>query len=100
MAPPPAGSGRKPPMKFPGKAPRTVPAANARAMLAAMQISRRTLLGALASLPMTRLAHGQVVHRLTTLHMNDLHSRHEPVDGRALACRAEGGRADCYGGTA
>jgi 5'-nucleotidase len=69
-----------------------------------MDISRRLLLGSLASIPvsipMVRLAHGAVAHRLTILHMNDLHSRHEPVDVRALTCRADAGKPDCYGGVA
>ncbi len=64
----------------------------------AMNISRRLLLGGIAGVAMVRLAHGTVGHRLTILHMNDLHSRHEPVDARALACAA--GKPDCYGGTA
>lgn len=62
-------------------------------------MKRRILLGGLASLPMIRMAHGAVAHRLTILHMNDFHSRHEPVDGRALTCRP-GARPDCLGGVA
>lgn len=62
-------------------------------------LRRRALLRALASLPMVRMAHGATAHRLTILHMNDFHSRHEPVDGRALTCRP-GDRADCLGGVA
>ncbi len=65
-----------------------------------MNIARRTLLTALpATLLMTRIAQGQVAHRLTILHVNDIHSRHEPVDNRALTCKP-GARPDCYGGTA
>ncbi len=48
---------------------------------------------------MVRLTRGAVAHRLTVLHMNDFHSRHEPVDGRALTCRP-GARPDCFGGAA
>jgi 5'-nucleotidase / UDP-sugar diphosphatase len=63
-----------------------------------MEITRRALLAGLGSLPMVRLAHGQTAHRLTILHINDIHSRHEPVDARALGCKP-GREADCYGGT-
>lgn len=62
-------------------------------------MKRRILLGALASLPMIRMARGATAHRLTILHINDFHSRHEPVDGRALTCRP-GARPDCLGGVA
>ncbi len=48
---------------------------------------------------MTRVARGAAMHRITVLHMNDFHSRHEAVDGRALTCKP-GGRADCFGGAA
>jgi 5'-nucleotidase/UDP-sugar diphosphatase len=64
-----------------------------------MNIARRTLLGALATLPMIRIARGDVARRLTVLHVNDIHSRHEPVDARALTC-APGARPDCFGSTA
>ncbi len=63
-----------------------------------MILSRRLLLGALGTLPLTRLAIGAPAHRLTILHMNDFHARHEPVDARALACAP--GRPSCYGGAA
>ena len=63
-----------------------------------MTLSRRLVLGALGTLPLTRLAAGQAAHRLTILHMNDFHSRHEPVDARALMCAP--GRPACYGGAA
>ena len=71
-----------------------------------MTLSRRRLLAssltAAGTLPLTRLARaqagGQAPHRLTILHMNDFHSRHEAVDGRALTCSAE--RPDCFGGSA
>jgi 5'-nucleotidase len=65
-----------------------------------MTLSRRLFLGALGTLPLQRLAHGATAHRITILHMNDFHSRHEPVDGRALACRPDAGKADCFGGVA
>ncbi len=68
-----------------------------------MKITRRSLLGAATALPaslaMHRVARGQVMHRITVLHMNDFHSRHEAVDGRALSCVA-GARPDCFGGAA
>ena len=64
-----------------------------------MALHRRLFLGALATLPMARLARGDTAHRLTILHMNDFHSRHEPVDGRALGCKP-GAKADCLGGVA
>ena len=56
-----------------------------------MSIRRRALLaglGSLATLPMRRLAWGDTAHKLTILHMNDFHSRHEAVDARALTCRS------------
>ena len=65
-----------------------------------MTVSRRLLLAGLATLPMHRIAHGATAHRLTILHMNDFHSRHEPVDGRALTCRADQARDGCFGGVA
>ena len=63
-----------------------------------MTLARRSLLlGALGTIPLTRIARGQVAHRLTVVHLNDFHSRHEPVDARFQACAAGGG---CYGGSA
>lgn len=63
-----------------------------------MTLSRRLLLGALGTLPLTRLAQGAAAHRLTILHMNDFHARHEPVDARALSCAPD--RPACFGGAA
>ena len=68
-----------------------------------MTLTRRSLFIAFGTLPLTQLAVGQAgfdrtIHRLTVLHMNDFHSRHEAVDGRALACDA--GREGCFGGSA
>ena len=67
-----------------------------------MILTRRRLLAsslvAAGTLPLVRVARGQTAHRLTILHMNDFHSRHEAVDGRALSCGRE--RADCFGGSA
>jgi 5'-nucleotidase/UDP-sugar diphosphatase len=48
---------------------------------------------------MARLAAGATAHRLTIIHMNDFHSRHEAVDGSALSCKP-GGKPDCFGGAA
>ena len=67
-----------------------------------MTLARRAVLAAplaaLGTLPLTRLARGRAVHRLTVLHLNDFHSRHEAVDARALVCG--GPRPGCYGGSA
>lgn len=67
-----------------------------------MTLTRRRMLAssllAVGTLPLRRVAHGQALHRLTVIHMNDFHSRHEAVDGRALTCSAD--RADCFGGSA
>lgn len=62
-------------------------------------LTRRLILGAVATLPLTRLAHGQgthekVGHRLTLLHMNDFHSRHRPVNARSISCTPA---PDCFG---
>ncbi|MCW3474523.1 bifunctional metallophosphatase/5'-nucleotidase [Limobrevibacterium gyesilva] len=65
-----------------------------------MTLSRRLFLGALGALPMVRLARGATAHRLTILHMNDFHSRHEPVDAAALTCAPDGERMGCFGGAA
>ena len=62
-----------------------------------MHLSRRALLGVLGTLPLARLAQGAAVHRLTLLHINDFHSRHEAVNVRALSC---GGGDGCFGGSA
>ena len=62
-----------------------------------MHLSRRALLGALGTLPLARVARGARAHRLTLLHINDFHSRHEAVDVRALSCAHGDG---CFGGSA
>ena len=65
-----------------------------------MDLSRRALLGAVGTLPLSRLARGATsapAHRLTILHMNDFHSRHEAVNVRALSCTGGDG---CFGGSA
>jgi len=63
-----------------------------------MSITRRALLAAAASLPMIRVSRAAVAHRLTVLHMNDFHSRHEPVDAAALGCTPA--KPTCLGGAA
>ncbi len=67
-----------------------------------MTLTRRALLGALGTLPLVRLAKGETAHRLTIIHLNDFHSRHEAVDARALSCGGVDGRvaAGCFGGSA
>lgn len=65
-----------------------------------MYLSRRALLGAVGTLPLARLARATELtpaHRLTILHYNDFHSRHESVNVRALSCSAGDG---CFGGSA
>ena len=66
-----------------------------------MPLPRRFLLGATATIwcaiPLTRVARGEVAHRLTVVHLNDFHSRHEPVDARLQTCGTGG---ECYGGSA
>lgn len=63
-----------------------------------MSIRRRAVLGLAVALPMARVSRAAAAHRLTILHMNDFHSRHEPVDAAALAC--EPGKPSCLGGAA
>ena len=63
-----------------------------------MSIRRRAVLGLAVALPMARLARAGVAHRLTILYINDFHSRHEPVDAAALACKP--GKPSCLGGAA
>ncbi len=69
-----------------------------------MQLSRRNVLRALgigASGTLARAGSARATdapaHRLTVLHYNDFHSRHEAVDVRALSCTAGDG---CFGGSA
>ncbi len=61
-----------------------------------MTLPRRALLAGLAAIPLVRLRAAPVAHRISLVHMNDFHSRHEPVDPRALACAAGDG---CLGGS-
>ena len=61
-------------------------------------IHRRTLLVTAAALPIAWPARAQpAAHRLTVLHINDVHSRHTPVDARAMSCMP--GAPACYGST-
>ena len=63
-------------------------------------ITRRMLLGGLSTLPLVRVARGAVAHRLTVIHVNDFHSRHEPVGPAGLDCSGDDGGTACYGGAA
>lgn len=63
-----------------------------------MILSRRFLLGAALAAPALRAAPAQAAHRLRLLHVNDFHSRHEPVARpTGAACRADD---PCLGGSA
>ena len=53
-------------------------------------IPRRVILGAVGTLPLWRHAAAQgtaPAFRVTLLHLNDFHSRHGPVNDRALSCQ-------------
>jgi 5'-nucleotidase len=63
-----------------------------------MLLSRRLLLGAALAAPTLRPARAQAAHRLRLVHVNDFHSRHEPVArATGAACRAND---PCLGGSA
>ena len=64
-------------------------------------LSRRSLPLILAA-PALRPAMAQAVTRTALLHLNDFHSRHEPIAASAAACRLnlEGGAEGCFGGSA
>lgn len=63
-----------------------------------MMISRRLLLGATLALPALRAARAQAAHQLRLVHVNDFHSRHEPVARpTGAACRPNDA---CLGGSA
>lgn len=63
-----------------------------------MMLSRRLLLGASLALPALRAAPAQAANRLRLVHVNDFHSRHEPVArATGAACRAND---PCLGGSA
>jgi len=61
-------------------------------------ISRRAALGAALALPALRPGRAQAAARLRLIHLNDLHSRHEPVAASGAACDAA--RGPCFGGSA
>jgi 5'-nucleotidase/UDP-sugar diphosphatase len=66
-----------------------------------MRLSRRSLLAALPVLAAPRIARARAAIRLTILHTNDVHSRHEPINRVGAACRAEdAARGECQGGSA
>lgn len=67
-----------------------------------MRLTRRALLGAgAASLAAPSLLRAQAPIRLTILHSNDVHSRHEPINRLGAGCRAEEqAPGSCFGGSA
>lgn len=66
-----------------------------------MRLSRRSLLAGLPALAAPRIARARAALRLTILHTNDIHSRHEPVNRFSAACRAEeAAEGACWGGSA
>ncbi|MBB5691405.1 5'-nucleotidase [Roseomonas alkaliterrae] len=63
-----------------------------------MMPSRRALLAAALAAPALRAARAETAHRIRLVHVNDFHSRHEPVArATGAACRAD---APCLGGSA
>ncbi|QXM25055.1 5'-nucleotidase C-terminal domain-containing protein [Elioraea tepida] len=66
-----------------------------------MRLTRRTLLAAAPVLAAPALVRAEAPLRLTVLHTNDVHSRHEPVNRFGAACRAEDQASGaCSGGSA
>lgn len=67
-----------------------------------MRLTRRLLLTAgAAALAAPAILRAQAPIRLTILHSNDVHSRHEPINRLAAACRAEEQvPGSCFGGSA
>jgi 5'-nucleotidase len=66
-----------------------------------MRLGRRTLLASLPALAAPRIARARAAIRLTLLHTNDVHSRHEPVNRFGATCRAEdAAQGTCQGGSA
>ncbi len=67
-----------------------------------MRLSRRrVLLSAAAALAAPAVLRAQAPLRLTILHTNDVHSRHEPINRFASACRPEEqAPGTCFGGSA
>ena len=46
----------------------------------------RAILAGVLAAPWIRVAHGQVAHRISLIHFNDFHSRHEAADSKQLTC--------------
>ena len=67
-----------------------------------MRLTRRLLLSTgAAALAAPALVRAQAPLRLTVLHTNDVHSRHEPINRLGAACRAEEQQpGSCFGGSA
>ncbi len=67
-----------------------------------MRLTRRLLLSAgAAALATPAIVRAQAPLRVTLLHTNDVHSRHEPINRLGAACRAEEQRpGSCFGGSA
>jgi 5'-nucleotidase len=61
------------------------------------RLTRRALAATALALPALRRAGAQASARITLLHLNDFHSRHEGAQGSGAGCR-EG--AACFGGSA
>lgn len=63
-----------------------------------MMLSRRLLLGAALAVPALRRPSAQAAHQVRLVHVNDFHSRHEPVvRATGAGCRAD---EACLGGSA
>ncbi|WP_137179565.1 bifunctional UDP-sugar hydrolase/5'-nucleotidase [Roseomonas sp. AR75] len=60
-------------------------------------LRRRTLLSAALALPALRPARGETASRVSLLHLNDFHSRHEGGQASGANCRPD---AACLGGSA
>ncbi len=66
-----------------------------------MRLARRSLLASLPALAAPSIVRPHAPIRLTILHTNDVHSRHEPVNRFGAACRAEDESSGaCLGGSA
>jgi 5'-nucleotidase len=66
-----------------------------------MRLTRRLLLAGAAALAAPAILRAQAPIRLTVLHSNDVHSRHEPINRFGAACRAEEQEpGSCFGGSA
>ncbi len=66
-----------------------------------MRLTRRHLLSLPAALAAPKILRAAAPVRLTILHTNDVHSRHEPINRFGASCRAEEQRpGSCFGGSA